>query len=141
MKGALKSRHHVVLAAAAVCAACASTAKSAGPSRPRLRSVSPDSVQLFPGNVTEIDLRGSGFDTTRAAPQNTVRIGSLVLSAVPSSGGGTVIRVAVPAEVQTGGGAPPTAWIGGRYRVVVTTPTGTSDTLTLAISALGGGRP
>jgi len=131
-----------VVASAFACAfACAAASKNSAPSRPRLRSVSPDSVQLFPGNVTEIDLRGSGFDTSRAAPRNTVQIGSLVLRAVPSTASGTVIRVAVPAEVSSGGGAPPARWMGGRYPVVITTPTGTSDTLMLAIAAPGARLP
>jgi hypothetical protein len=117
--------------------AVASCAPAIRAARPRLTSLAPDSVQLLPGNVTEVDLRGSGFDTSRTAPLNIVRIGSLVLRAVRSSARGTLISVAVPALVPSGGEAPSAPWMGGRYPVTVTTPRGTSDTLTLAITSLG----
>jgi hypothetical protein len=110
-------------------------------SRPRLRTISPDSVQLFTGNVTEVTLHGSGFDTSRASPQNTVRIGTVVLRSVPSDAGGGVIQVAIPPAVPSGGEAPPTPWMNGRYAVSVTTPHGTSDTLMLAIAPQGGRFP
>jgi hypothetical protein len=134
----------LVVGGALLSAACASANKSgtAGTeSRPRLRFLRPDSVQLIPGNVTEVDLRGSGFDTSRAAPQNTVRIGTLVLRGVPSAEGGGIIRVAIPAAVPGNGEAPPMPWMGGRYAVTVTTPRGTSDTLMLAIATHGGRLP
>lgn len=126
-------------------AGCAPAVKAAPPApvvaaRPRLTSIVPDSVRLLRGNVTEIELKGSGFDATPNSPDNTVRIGSLVLRNVPSRANGTAIRVAIPATVPSGGEAPPAAWMGGRYPVTVTTKSGTSDTLTVAIAA-GGGRP
>lgn len=111
-----------------------------GAARPRLASIVPDSVRLLPGNVTEVDLRGSGFDTSLVAPGNTVRIGLLVLRVVPSSARGTVIRVAIPSAIPSDGEAPPAPWMRGRYPVTVSTKAGTSDTLTLAI-APSGGRP
>jgi hypothetical protein len=107
---------------------------------PRLAALTPDSVQLIRGNVTEVELTGSGFDTSRTAPANIVRIGPLVLNAVPSSAGGTAIRVALPDAVSGGGEAPPAPWMAGRYPVTVTTKAGTSNALTLAI-ATPGGRP
>jgi hypothetical protein len=134
----------LVLSVFAMSAACAkrnAPSAAAGDIRPRLRSLQPDSVQLLAGNVTEIDLRGSGFDTSRATPQNTVRIGTLVLRGVPSDVRGGVIRVAIPAAVPGSGEAPPMPWMGGRYAVSVTTPRGTSDTLMLAIAPQGGRLP
>jgi hypothetical protein len=98
----------------------------------------PDSVRVVRGNVTEIELRGTGFDTNSTAPDNTIRIGSLVLRAVPSSANGTLIRVAIPSAVPGAGEAPPMPWMAGRYIVTVTTKTGTSDTLTLVIAQSGG---
>ena len=128
-----------------VCFAIASCATGGnagtGSARPRLTLVAPDSVRLITGNVTEVDLRGSGFDTNATNPQNVVRIGSLELRAVPSRLNGTVIRVAIPDAVPSGGEAPPAPWSGGRFRVTVTTRFGTSDTLTLAIATSGGLRP
>lgn len=119
--------------------ACASGGKPADTTstRPRLTALAPDTVSLIPGNVTEVDLRGSGFDSNRIAPQNTVRIGALVLRAVPSTANGTRIRVAIPDAVPSGGEAPPAPWSTGRYPVSVSTPGGTSDTILLSIRAGG----
>lgn len=105
--------------------------------RPRLTAVTPDSVRLIDGNVTELDLRGVGFDTTSAAPGNTVWIGALELRGVPSRGNGTTLRVAIPSAIAGAGEAPPRAWMGGRYPVWVSTRAGTSDTLTVAITSAG----
>ena len=131
------SRELSVVCVGLVTAACATIA---GASRPRLTGLEPSSVQLVRGNVTTIDLHGSAFDTNRFTPENTVRIGSLVLRAVPSIAGGTLIRVTIPSAVPSDGEAPPVPWIGGRYLVTVTTKIGTSDTLALTI-APPGGRP
>lgn len=127
--------------ACAVFSACATGAPASRATRPRLSAIAPDSVQILAGNVTEVDLRGSGFDTSRSAPQNLVRVGSLVLRAVPSSVKGTVIRIAIPDAVPGGGEAPPAPWMSGRYPVTISTPNGTSDTLTLAIMTRGGRLP
>lgn len=105
--------------------------------RPRLHSVTPDSVELLAGNVTTVDLRGSGFDTSRAAPDNTVRIGALLIRAVPSDAHGTIIHVTVPSAVAGATEAPPTPWLAGRYPVSVTTRAGTSDTVMLTIASRG----
>jgi len=123
----------------AVLASCAASVRAASHVRPRLLSITPDSIELLPGNVTAIDLRGSGFDTSNAVPGNTVQIGDLQLRAVPSDAHGTVIHVTVPATVATTSEAPPTAWPGGRYAVSVTTRAGTSDTVMLAIASRGRG--
>ncbi len=117
---------------------CALALLATGATRPRLTAVVPDSVRLVRGNVTEVELRGFGFDTSRVAPSNTIRIGALVLRAVPSRAQGTVIRVAIPSAVPGAGEAPPAPWMGGRYPVTVTTRAGTSDTLHLAIATAGG---
>ena len=105
--------------------------------RPRLTAVTPDSVHLIEGNVTELDLRGIGFDTTSAAPGNTVWIGALELRGVPSRAGGTTLRVAIPSAIAGAGEAPPRSWMGGRYPIWVSTRAGTSDTLTVAITSAG----
>ena len=125
-------------------AACASARRAATPAqaaqaaRPRISRLEPGSVRLIRGNVTEFDIRGSGFDTSRTSPGNTVRIGQVVLTSVPSSANGTLIRVAVPDAVPSGGEAPPSPWMGGRYPVSVQTRAGTSDTLFLVIASAGG---
>ena len=119
-------------------AGCASSVRaSSREARPRLHSVTPDSIELLAGNVTAIDLRGSGFDTSRAAPENTVRIGAVLLRAVPSDAHGTVIHVTVPSAVAGATEAPPARWLAGRYPVSVTTRAGTSDTVMLTIASRG----
>lgn len=117
---------------------CASAMRTTSQSaRPRLHAVTPDSIELLAGNVTTVDLHGSGFDTSRSSPENTVRIGSLLLRAVPSDAQGTVIHIAVPATFEGTGDAPPTRWLAGRYPVSVTTRIGTSDTVMLTIASRG----
>lgn len=129
-----------VVGGSAVLASCATSVRAASQDvRPRLLSVTPDSIELLPGNAIGIDLRGSGFDTSSAAPGNTIRIGDLLLRAVPSDAHGTVIHVTVPATVAATSEAPPVAWPAGRYAVSVTTRAGTSDTVMLAIASRGRG--
>ena len=119
-------------------AGCASSVRATShEARPRLHSVTPDSIELLAGNVTTIDLRGSGFDTSRAAPDNTVRVGALLLRAVPSDAHGTLIHVTVPSAVAGATEAPPVPWLAGRYPVSVTTRAGTSDTVMLTIASRG----
>jgi hypothetical protein len=101
--------------------------------RPRLSRIVPDSVRLVPGNVTEIELQGMHLD----AVANTVMIGALELRQVRSAMKGTRIIVAIPDAVPSGGEAPPTEWMGGRYPVSIRTAAGTSDTLMLVISTAG----
>lgn len=122
-----------VLRTASVLLALTACAPALANGRPRLMAVAPDSVRLLPGNVTEVDLRGFGFDTTSAAPGNTVWIGALELRSVPSRSGGTVLRIAIPSAVASRGEAPPSPWIDGRYSVWVATRTGVSDTLSISI--------
>jgi len=105
---------------------------------PLLTALAPESVTLIRGNVTAVVLRGARFDTSTRAPQNTVRIGTLVLSGVPSTERGMRIRVVVPAMVAGVGEAPPAPWIAGRYPVTVTTPAGTTAPLMLMITTAGG---
>lgn len=121
------------LALTTIVVACASASGGMQvPSRPRLRSITPDSVEVVAGNVVTIDLRGSGFDIS-----NLVRIGAAELRAVPADATGTVLRVSVPVVVSRNGEAPPNAWLRGRYPVSVTTSRGTSDTLMLTIVPRG----
>lgn len=120
--------------------ACVPALRGNGDTRPRLIAIAPDSVRIIPGNVTEVDLRGSGFDTSRIAPGNTVRIGLMLLREVRSSAGGTLIRVAIPPAIPGAGESPPAPWMSGRYAVTVSTNAGTSDTLQLVI-AMSGRRP
>jgi hypothetical protein len=112
------------------------SACSTGGGRPRLDRVEPRSVQVLPGHVVEVNLRGSAFDTG-TPPQNTVRIGSVAVPGVPSRNNGTLIRFTIPDMMPSRSEAPPAPWLPGQYSIVVTTPKGTSDTLMLTISPPG----
>ena len=96
---------------------------------PRLTAVVPDTVRVGGDDLAVFELLGTGFDTSRTEPRNTVHIGSLTLNAVPSTEGGTRIRVTLPAAVPSGGEAPPAPWRSGRYAVQVVTPAGGGDSL------------
>lgn len=121
------------------CVHRAPATSNAGP--PVLARIVPDSVALVAGDVTEVELRGSGFDPARQEPSNTVWIGRLQLTSVRANADGTSIRFALPDAVPSGGEAPPRAWSNGRYPVVVRTPRGTSDTVYLRISVQRGIAP
>jgi hypothetical protein len=137
-RAALVTQLLCVMSGSSVFASCASSLRTTSENRrPRLHSVTPDSVEVIAGNVTAIDLHGSGFDTSRTAPENTVRIGSLLLRAVPSDVHGTVIHVAVPTTTAGTTEAPPVPWLSGRYPVSITTRAGTSDTVMLTIASRG----
>lgn len=101
-----------------------------------MTAVAPDSVRIIPGNVTEVELRGSAFDVS-STPENVVHIGPLLFRGVPGTNGGTRLRVAIPATMPSAGEAPPSPLLGGRYAVFVTTTRGISDTLSLAIFMFG----
>ena len=139
-RAALIAQLLCVVGGSTVFGGCASSVRTTPQNaRPRLHAVTPDSIELLAGNVTSVDLHGSGFDTSRTAPENTVRIGSLLLRAVTSDVHGTIIHVAIPATIAASTEAPPTRWLAGRYPVSVTTRLGTSDTVMLTIASRGRG--
>ena len=94
-----------------------------------LTQVTPPTVTLRAGEVTEIVLRGSGFDET----DNTVTLGPVTVTSVKSTDGGTQIRMLVPDRVTSGGGAPPMLWVAGDYPVTVTNHRGTSASVMLTV--------
>ena len=107
----------------------------------QLTAVVPDTVRISDGDLVVFELRGSGFDSSRAEPRNTVRVGPLTLHAVPSTQGGTRIRVMLPAEIPSGGEAPPAPWRSGRYVVQVSTPAGGGDSSWIYVAVRSGVRP
>ena len=121
------------------CRVAGSAAKPAA--APRLTAVVPDTIRLGSGDLAVFEIVGTGFDTSRTEPRNTVHIGSLTLNAVPSTEGGTRIRVTLPAELPSGGEAPPAQWRSGRYPVQVVTPAGGGDSLWVYVATPRGVRP
>lgn len=132
----------VALGTAAVAAACQLSGHGAGSVHgARLTAVVPDTVLIGGGDLAVFELQGSGFDTSRAEPRNTVRVGTLTLNAVPSLRSGTRIRVMLPSEIPSAGEAPPSPWHSGRYLVQVSTPAGVGDSTWIYVAVRGGVRP
>ncbi len=107
----------------------------------QVTAVVPDTVRIGDGDLAMFELQGSGFDSSRTEPRNTVRVGPLTLNAVPSTEGGTRIRVMLPAEIPSGGEAPPAPWRSGRYMVQVFTPAGGGDSSWIYVAVRAGVRP
>lgn len=139
MKRPLRS---IVLGTTVFASACQLSGHGAGSIHgAQLTAVVPDTVLIGGGDLAMFELQGSGFDTSRAEPRNTVRIGALILNAVPSMKGGTRIRVMLPSEIPSGGEAPPSPWQSGRYLVQVSTPAGVGDSTWIYVAVRGGVRP
>lgn len=132
----------VALGVAAFANACGFPRHGAVPVRgAQLMAVVPDTVLIGDGDLPVFELRGVGFDSSRAEPRNTVRVGPLTLNAVPSTKGGTRIRVMLPVEIPSNGEAPPSPWRSGRYVVQVSTPSGSGDSTWIYVAVRSGVRP
>lgn len=112
----------------------AASAESVVPaSAPVIDTVEPESVSVRPGDVVEVVLRGRGFAPGREPGRNDVHLGSQLIAHVPANDSGTEVRFVVPSMV-TSGEAPPRPIWPGAYKIVITTPTGTSNPVTLRIA-------
>ncbi|MEN9592445.1 MAG: hypothetical protein RJA21_912, partial [Gemmatimonadota bacterium] len=84
--------------------------------------VRPEPIVVREGQPIDVTIRGTGFDATA----NTVTVGPVILTAVRSTGGGTVIALSLPDRVPSGGGAAPMLWSPGQYALKVSTTQGSS---------------
>ena len=91
--------------------------------------VSPEPIVVREGQPNDLTIRGTGFDATA----NTVTLGPVVVTAVVSRGGGTVIALSLPDRVPSGGGAAPMLWTPGRYPLTVANARGTSAPVMVTI--------
>ena len=91
--------------------------------------VSPEPIVVRDGQPNDVTIRGTGFDATA----NTVTIGSVILTAVVSGSGGTVIALSLPDRVPSGGGAAPMLWSPGRYALTVSNARGSSAPVMVTI--------
>lgn len=94
-----------------------------------LQSIAPDSLRLDSSRISEVVLRGSGFDPS----DNTVRVGPITLRQVPARNTGTEIRVVVPARYTTNAEAPPRPLFPGSYAVSVERRGATSNSVMLKV--------
>ena len=76
-----------------------------------------------------VTVRGRGF----SPDQNVVHFGSIALTNVRSSDGGTVLRFSVPRTRAPGTEAPPAPVMAGEYTVRVTTAAGMSNSITFSL--------
>ncbi len=91
--------------------------------------VSPEPIVVREGQTNDLTIRGTGFDATA----NTVSVGSVILTAVVSTRGGTVIALSLPDRVPSGGGAAPMLWSPGRYALTVSNARGSSAPVMVTI--------
>jgi len=84
--------------------------------------VRPEPIVVREGQPIDVTIRGTGFDATA----NTVTVGPVILTAVRSTGGGTVIALSLPDRVPSGGGAAPMLWSPGQYALTVSNTRGSS---------------
>ncbi|QJR36188.1 hypothetical protein [Gemmatimonas groenlandica] len=96
---------------------------------PAVLEVSPEPIVVRAGQPNDVTIRGTGFDATA----NTVTVGSVILTAVVSSRGGTVIALSLPDRVPSGGGAAPMLWSPGRYALTVSNGRGSSAPVMVTI--------
>ena len=103
---------------------------------PLLTSLSPTQVSIAGGNAGTLTLKGRGFDSL-----NTVHFGALRIPGVPRTSD-SVMQFAVPTDnsfLPDRGPAPVQPLANGRYDVRVQTARGTSNALTVTLTA-GGAR-
>jgi hypothetical protein len=94
-----------------------------------ITAVSPKAITVRAGEVTELVVRGSGFEAT----ENTVTLGPVTLTSVKSTDRGTRIVLVVPDRMPSGGGAAPMLWMAGDYPLTVSNRRGTSAPFTVTV--------
>ena len=110
-------------------AGCRRSAPAASVLPVAVLEVSPEPIVVREGQPNDITIRGTGFDATA----NTVTVGPVILNAVLSRSGGTVIVLSLPDRVPSGGGAAPMLWSAGRYPLTVSNGRGSSAPVMVTI--------
>lgn len=103
-------------------AGCRRAAPAASVLTTAVLEVRPEPIVVREGQPIDVTIRGTGFD----AIANTVTVGPVILTAVRSTGGGTVIALSLPDRVPSGGGAAPMLWSPGQYALTVSNTRGSS---------------
>ena len=130
-------RHGRVSAAVLAIVTMAAACRTAAPGGPLLTSVAPTQLSIGGGAAPTVTVRGHGFDKL-----NTVHFGKLRIPDVPSLNDSTM-QFAVPIDdtfLPDRGPAPVQALAGGTYEVRVQTARGTSNPLTISLTAVGAAR-
>ena len=95
------------------------------PSGPTILSLSPTEGPAGTAYPIEVTITGTGF----ASEGNTVTFGDISIRDLASTESGTRITFFAPKERPSTGEVPPFVLMPGEYRVTVTTPQGTSNTV------------
>jgi len=95
---------------------------------PTLSRIVPASARIERSSVVTMTIEGLRFDRGRNG-RNTVEIGPIRLSGVPSDTLGRIIQVVVPERIPADGEAPPRRLLPGDYPVTVSTPAGKSNVI------------
>ena len=122
---------HLALAPLAVLASTflgcsqANRGEAPAPSGPAILSLSPTEGPAGTAYPIEVIITGTGF----ASEGNTVTFGDISIPDLASTESGTRITFFAPKERPSTGEVPPFVLMPGEYRVTVTTPQGTSNTV------------
>ncbi len=100
------------------------------PSGPTILSLSPTEGPAGTAYPIEVTITGTGF----ASEGNTVTFGDISIPDLASTESGTRITFFAPKERPSSGEVPPFVLMPGEYRVTVTTPQGTSNTVTFNLT-------
>lgn len=100
------------------------------PTTLQITSVTPNVVTIEVGNpdANSITIKGFLFTT-----DNTVKVGPVLLTQIPSGRNGQTIKLVLPDRVWAGGEAPPQLWTPGTYPVSVMNTNGQSNIVEIEI--------
>lgn len=96
--------------------------------RPQLSRIVPESARVGRNSAVTLSLQGEHFDQSSDGG-NSVDIGPIHLTGVPSTSGGRRIEVTIPDRIPSQGEAPPRPLLPGSFDVSVSTARGTSNVL------------
>ena len=108
----------------------ANRGEAPAPSGPTIFSLSPTEGPAGTAYPIEVTITGTGF----ASEGNTVTFGDISIPDLASTESGTRITFFAPKERPSTGEVPPFVLMPGEYRVTVTTPQGTSNTVTFNLT-------
>jgi IPT/TIG domain len=121
-----------VVLLASTCLGCsqANRKDAPAPSGPAILSLSPTEGPAGTAYPIKVTITGTGF----ASEGNTVTFADISIPDLASTESGTRITFFAPKERPSTGEVPPFVFMPGEYRVAVTTPRGTSNTVNFTLT-------
>lgn len=108
----------------------ANRGEAPAPSGPVILSLSPTEGPAGTAYPIEVTIMGTGF----ASQRNTVTFADISIPDLTSTESGTRLIFFAPKERPSTGEVPPYVLMPGEYRVTVTTPQGTSNTVNFTLT-------